>query len=141
MSKDDKTIEVKDDKTIELSEAELADIHAQAELELEAEVREELKAEALAQAKASIKAKKLAREGSRKGKAGTRMVQINLGKHSDRIVIDGRTYLQGRSYPLTSAQEETIRDMAFRTHLHQAELRGKNFLRDFYGARPVNATI
>jgi hypothetical protein len=124
---------------VELTKEELDDLELQAMQEVEEEEKEELKAEALEKAKAKLKAK--GKEASKEGKAGTRMVQINLGKHSDRIVIDGRTFMQGRAYPLTLEQEQTIRDMAFRTHLHQAELRGKNFLRDFYGARPTNQVI
>lgn len=123
----------------ELTKKELEDIELQAMQEVEDEEKESLKEQALKKAKAKIAAK--GKEADKGLKAGTRMVQINLGKHSDRIVIDGRTFLNGRSYPLTQEQEETIKDMAFRTHLHQAELRGKNFLRDFYGARPTNSTI
>jgi hypothetical protein len=126
---------------MELSKKELEDIQAQAELEAEEEAKAELKAEALEAAKAAIKKKNAAKEAPRSGGKATTMVMINLGKHSDRITIDGRTFLNGRAYPLTRDQEATIKDMAFRTHLHQAELRGKNFLKDFYGARPTNMTI
>lgn len=123
----------------ELTKKEIEDLELQAMQEVEDEEKEELKAQTLAKAKAKLKAK--GKEAGKVGGKDTRMVTINLGKHADRIVIDGRTFLNGRSYPLTKEQEETIRDMAFRTHLHQAELRGKNYLKDFYGARPVNATI
>ncbi len=124
---------------VELSKKELEDLELQAMEEVEEEEKEELKAEVLEKAKAKLKAK--SKEAPKEGKPGTRMVQINLGKHSDRITIDGRTFMQGRSYPLTLEQEQSIKDTAFRTHLHQAEIRGKNFLRDFYGARPTNAVI
>lgn len=126
----------------DLTKKELEEIELQAELEAEEELKAEAKAEALAQAKAAHKAKKLAaKEASTELKSGTHLVRINLGKHSDRITIDGRTFLDGRSYPMTAEQEASVKDMTFRTHLHQAELRGKNFLRDFYGARPTNAVI
>jgi hypothetical protein len=126
---------------VELTEKELADIQAQAELEIEEELKEEARAEALETAKATAKRKTLAKEAPRNGGAGTRMVRISLGKHTDRLVINGRTFMHGRDYPLTLDEERTIRDIAFRTHLHQAEIKGKGFLRDFYGKQSSNASV
>lgn len=123
----------------ELSKKELEEIELQAMEEAEAEAKEEAKETALKAAKAKIKA--AAKEANKKPGEGTRMVMINLGKHSDRIVIDGRMFMNGRSYALTLSQEQSIKDMAFRTHLHQAELRGKNFLKDFYGRVPSGASV
>jgi hypothetical protein len=128
-------------KSLDLTEKELEEIEAQAELEAEEEIKKGMKAEALEAAKARAKKKLANKEAPKAAKRGTRMVRINLGKHSDRITIDGRTFMNGREYPLTVEQEQTIRDMAFRTHLHQAELRGKNFLKDFYGRQPANAVV
>lgn len=126
----------------ELTKKELEDIEAQAQLEAEQEEKDEAKAEALAEAKENIKRKKAkAKEASKTPKKGTRNVLINLAKHSDRLVVDGKTYMHGTSYPLTHAEEASIKDMAFRTHLHQAEIKGGKFLSDFYGKRSANATI
>ena len=124
---------------VELSKKELEELELQAMQEVEDEEKEEAKAAALEKAKAKLKAK--GKEASKEAKDGTRMVRINLAKHCDRITVDGRTFMNGRSYPLTLDEERSIVDTAFRSHLHQAELRGKNFLRDFYGARPTNQTI
>lgn len=139
MTDKDLKIEKKISVSGDLSTEELDEIELQAGLEVEEELKAEAKEVALKAAKAKIKAS--AKEANKVAGKGTRMVMINLGKHSDRITIDGRTFIQGRSYALTPEQEESIKDMAFRTHLHQAELRGKNFLRDFYGARPAGQTI
>lgn len=124
---------------VELTSKEIEDLELQAMQEVEEEEKEELREQALASAKAKLKAK--AKEAPKEGKAGTRMVMINLGKHSDRVTIDGRTFLHGRSYPLTEGQEASIKDMAFRTHLHQAELKGGKWMSDFYGRQRANATI
>lgn len=124
---------------VELTKKELEDLELQAMQEVEDEEKEELKEQALKKAKVKLKAK--GKEASSNLAPGTRMVAVNLGKHSDRIIIDGRTFLHGRSYALTQEQEETIRDMAFRTHVHQAELKGGKWMSEFYGRRQANATI
>lgn len=125
----------------DLTEKELEELELEAALEVEAELKAEAREEAKASIKAKLKKEASVKEASKTPGKGTRMVMISLGKHSDRIVINGRTFMAGRSYPLTLDEERTIKDVAFRTHLHQAEIRGKNFLKDFYGARPTNVTI
>ena len=126
----------------DLTKKEIEELKLQAELEVEEELKAEAKAELLKEEKERIKKEKTAaKEAVKTPKKGTRMVLINLGKHTDRILVDGRIYLHGREYPLTPAQEASILDMAFRTHLHQAELKGKGFLKDFYGKRQANASI
>ena len=124
---------------VNLTPKELEEIELEAKIELEAEE----KAESLVQAKEAAKEKLRAKskEANKKANPGTRMVLINLGNHSDRVVINGKTYMHGRSYPLTIDEERTILDIAFRTHLHQAEKKGGKWLSDFYGRQRSLATV
>jgi hypothetical protein len=124
---------------VELTKKEIEEIELEAQLELEAEEKEEALKEAKEAAKSRLKKKAV--EASKDPKKGTKMVRVNLGNHSDRVVINGRTFMHGRSYPLTLDEEKTILDIAFRTHLHQAEKKGGKWQSDFYGRQRSNITI
>ena len=50
---------------------------------------------------------------------------LDLAEHSDRIILDGVTYLHGGTYHFDRAQYETIREIIHRGYEHQAEIEGK----------------
>src|SRR3974390_3375196 len=50
---------------------------------------------------------------------------LDLAPHSDRIILDGVTFLHGGTYTFDKAQYDTIRDIIHRGYEHQAEIEGK----------------
>lgn len=57
-------------------------------------------------------------------------ITLDLAPHSDRLVIDGVIYMQGRSYTVGQRLFDTMREMQSRGWQHQEEIDGKD--RNFY---------
>lgn len=55
---------------------------------------------------------------------------LNLAEHSDRIIIDGMTYMHSRSYTVPKSTYDTLVEIMSRGWAHQSEIDGKP--RDFY---------
>jgi hypothetical protein len=65
---------------------------------------------------------------------------LELAPHSDRIILDGVTYLHGATYTFDRAQYDTIREIIYRGYEHQAEIEGKPRFNNSY-QRAANLSI
>lgn len=65
-------------------------------------------------------------------------VLINVAGHSNKIVLDGRTYFHGQVYSVTQAELETLEDIMAQTWRHEKEVGGANF--NHY-RKPANAIL
>jgi len=108
------------------------------------EKREEL----LKEAKARIDAKEIAAaeqafleaeierlDRERHPEAHEEMVEINLeglALYADRIVLDGRTYMFGRTYRVRKSMAEVMAEVMQRSRRHEAEIRSGDNYTTFY---------
>lgn len=53
-------------------------------------------------------------------------ITLNLAEFCDRVTLDGRIYMQGKTYTVPVSVFDTLRDIAFRTWQHQDEIDGKS---------------
>ena len=53
-------------------------------------------------------------------------VTIDVAPYTDRIFLDGKWYMQGRTYQFGQRVADTVREIMARTWEHQAEIDGKN---------------
>ena len=61
-------------------------------------------------------------------------VTIDLAEHSANLLIDGKPYWHGHTYPVTRRQADSMREMMYRGWDHQREIDGKD-LKSFYAAK------
>lgn len=66
-------------------------------------------------------------------------VTLDLAEHSDRIVINGATYMHGQTYKLPRHVADTLREIQSRGHNHQNEIDGKGIADRF--RRPHNTVV
>ena len=53
-------------------------------------------------------------------------ITLDLAEHSDRIVLDGRHFMNGRTYVVSRKVGDTLREIQGRGWDHQAEIDGKD---------------
>lgn len=108
-----------------------------------AAVLEEKRSQAFNAMVAQEREKLLGREGLRTGDAVRDQevtLTLDLAEHSDRIVLNGTTYLHGHTYPkLPRHVADTLREIQSRGHNHQNEIDGKGLAERF--RRPHNTVV
>lgn len=113
-----------------LTNKEVEEIRAQARKEI-ADTR---KRNAKSQFLEAEKARLLTEEGLTTGlgpKDQMVRITIDLSEYAANIVINHKVYWHGQTYTVPRHVAETLREIMFRTHLHQNEIDGKG-LRSFY---------
>ena len=53
-------------------------------------------------------------------------LHVDLAPYTDRLIIDGATYLHGHSYKLPRHMVESMREMVQRTWDHEADIKGES---------------
>lgn len=116
-----------DPDDVQLSQEELAEIERKARAQIAKERKDALKKQALDRALEAIR-----------GKAGLvtgdpekdRLVDITIdvGKSADGVTINGKKYFLGRTYTVPKHVAETIREVCYRTQMHEEEISGKTRL-------------
>lgn len=119
-----------DIRTVSLTDKELEAIRKEAhELEI-ADIKKQLREKALADERARLRAAVDPTEE-------LRSVTIDLAEFTDRIVLDGRIYVQGQTYMVPKRVYDVLTECMFRTQQHEHEISGKK--RDQFKPRmPVN---
>lgn len=70
----------------------------------------------------------------------TEDVQIILGTTAFCIMIDSTCYWHGMTYRVTGAVAESLKDIMYQTHRHEAEVTGQN-MNSFYGKKRLNTSV
>lgn len=109
-------------KAAGLSTEEIAKIESDVAKELE----KELKDKAAADYKATLlaKARKAAVETPKEGEE-LQAIFIELPPNSDRITLDGKIYVHGKTYHVTHAVLETLSEVMSRGWAHEDEVKGR----------------
>jgi hypothetical protein len=119
-------------------------IEEEAKVEFEAEEKAKLEKEFKAKIKADLKKKSPAFVHAKdlEPEEGVALVEVyvDLGPSAEFISLDGVRYYHGHTYSVTSAVASTITDTAYRTRMHELEIRGAD-TNAFYGRRPQNAYV
>src|SRR5436309_2380210 len=73
-------------------------------------------------------------EGKRTGKADLDeevSFTLDLAEFADKIVINGEEFHHGFSYTVARHRWDSIREIVFRMHVHEAETKGKNLTSEY----------
>lgn len=101
---------------------------------LEAEVQREIDKEQKTKAKAALKAEMLRKARIDRGlMEANELVEINLPEDSDRIVLNGRAFMHGRSYDVPISVAMQFREVMSRAWENQAIVEGRR--KDYYTKR------
>lgn len=135
----EETRPVKAKGAITLTMEEMKVLEAEAIAEFEEEAKAELMEEFKAKTKAALR-KKIKFKDEEAISDVYETVTVELAKHADRITIDGVVYLHGLTYKVSHAKACAMRDIMYRTWLHQTEIDGQD-MNDFMGRRKYQSTL
>ena len=120
---------------VTLSMDEMKSLEDQARQEVEAETKAQLRKTFLEKTKADLKKQRLFQAGISDTGEDLAYIMIDLPKFSNRITIDGVSYLHGVGYYFAKNKAATIREVMARQWLHHAEINGLN-TNDYLGVKP-----
>lgn len=106
------------------------------------QVMEEKRQQAMAALIQAEKEKLLGKEGLRTGdpvRDQEVTITLDLAEHSDRIVLNGVTYMHGHTFKVPRHVADTLREIQARGHNHQNEIDGKGIADRF--RRPHNTVV
>lgn len=114
-----------DPDNVQLSEEDLAAIERKAKKQVADERKKALEAQALAAALEKIRGKAGFITGDPE-KDRLVSITIDVGQSADGITINGRKYFHGQTFEVPLHVAETLREICYRTQMHEEEISGKS---------------
>ncbi len=127
-------------KETELTAEEIAAITKEAEAEVAKEAKAKAKKELKDRLKAELTAQALFSVGKDEDGEDTELVTIHLGEGAATVTLDGRIYQHGRTVRVKKATAATLKDIMYRTHLHEYMMTHKD-MKGWYGAKRYDRRI
>ena len=128
------------DNAMELSAEEQADIEAEVRAEIAKELKADKRKAYFELKKAELKKKALFKHGKDEEGENTEAVFIALAPHAPFIRLDNNIYYPNRIYRLGQKKASTIKEIMYRTWLHDHEISGQD-MNAFYGKQARNQII